>query len=271
MELHESGFHDRMSVVLRLLDLLVGHLGDFVFHVTVDEVILEDRLRPLLPRLVGAVLIDFVVESVRRESSLSQTPVEGSRAVSVNNCKDRDADNHSDESEESAAYQHREQYPEASQACAVSQDLRSQDVAVKLLERDDEYDEIQAVHRVDHQKQQRRRDRSDERSEERDDVRDADDAADQQAVLPSEDAHDDEAQDTDDDGIDDLAADESSESLIRVLCAFQDLFCSLFLEVRDDDLLRLRRQRVFDVQDVDADDNADHEVEEESDSSEYGA
>ena len=52
----------------------------------------------------------------------------------VNDCKSRNCDNHSDKAEQASEEQNGKQHPETRKPRGVSQYLRSEDIAVKLLE-----------------------------------------------------------------------------------------------------------------------------------------
>lgn len=135
---------------------------------------------------------------------------------------------HAYKSEQSAAHQNSEKNPEAGQPRTVSQDLRSQNITVKLLQCQDEHQEPHTLLRIHHQQKQCRRDRSDKRTEKRDDIGDPYDAADQQRVLPSENRHAHEAQQTNDQRVYDLAIDKSAKGLIRKGSSIQDLLRRMF-------------------------------------------
>ena len=69
----------------------------------------------------------------------------------VYNGKCGNPDDHSHKAHESAKQQDGKQHPEAGKPRGIPQDFRSQDVAVKLLEHQDEDKEIQAFHRAHQQ------------------------------------------------------------------------------------------------------------------------
>ena len=105
----------------------------------------------------------------------------------VDHGEHRHADQNADKSEKPAEHSDGKQYPEAGKSGAVCQQVRSQDVSVKLLENDDKNDEPHAFDRVAHQDQQRGRHGSDIRSKVGDDVCDAHNDAHQHRIREAED------------------------------------------------------------------------------------
>ena len=120
-------------------------------------------------------------------------------------------------SEQSAAEYDRKHYPEAVYADGAAHYLGADDVAVDLLESDDEYDEYKALEGIDHQHQKSRRYAADERSEERDDVRCTDDHGNEQRIGYLQYAASDEAQNADYECVGELTRNEVAEGLIREL------------------------------------------------------
>ena len=78
-----------------------------------------------------------------------------------------------------------EVYKRQVQPCGIAQDHGADDVAVQLLEHQNEDDEVQALHGIDDQQQQRRGDRADVGTEEGDDVGDAHNDGDQHGIAVS--------------------------------------------------------------------------------------
>ena len=95
----------------------------------------------------------------------------------INNRKCRYCDNHADETKESAKEENRKQYPETRKSCRIAQDLRSQNIAVKLLQKQNPDEEIHTLERTDQEYQERCRYRTDERSKKRYHIRHTDNDA----------------------------------------------------------------------------------------------
>ena len=107
--------------------------------------------------------------------------------------------------------------PEARDADSVAEDLGTNDVAVHLLQNNDEDDEIERLQRVDQQNDQRTRHRADERTEHRNDVRHADNRRNQRRIRHLHERHADVAQDADDRRVYDLADDKAREIRLMLL------------------------------------------------------
>ena len=92
----------------------------------------------------------------------------------VNDCKSRNCDNHSDKAEQASEEQNGKQHSETRKPRGVSQYLRAEDIAVKLLEQQDKNKKIDTFNRADEKYQEAGRDRPDKRPEKRYDIRNAD-------------------------------------------------------------------------------------------------
>lgn len=91
----------------------------------------------------------------------------------VDNGEQRHTHDHTHKTPQAAKQQDGEQYPEAGQTRGVAQDLGADDVAVDLLQNDDEHDEDQALLGAHQQDQERAGRSTQERPEEGDHVGDA--------------------------------------------------------------------------------------------------
>ena len=96
--------------------------------------------------------------------------------------KDRNSDNHSDESEKAAEKHNCEQYPEAVEVSHLTKNFRTKYVAVKLLQDNYKYNKPYTFYRAYHKYEKSGRNSSDKRSEKRYDVRNADKHADKKRI-----------------------------------------------------------------------------------------
>ena len=179
----------------------------------------------------------------------------------VDHREDRDAEDHAGEAEKPAEHRDRHQNPEVGNAQPAAQNLRPDDIAVDLLEDKFENHEIQGVDRAFQQDQHTADRYADQRAEERDDVRQAHKDGRDQGEGQPKDQHADVGEDTDDRGVDDLADDEAAETLVGQVGDLQHTVGVLFIEERDNHLLRLRDKALLREQQIDRYHDADDHVE----------
>ena len=172
----------------------------------------------------------------------------------------RHAEEHPREAENARRNGDRNEHPEARNTDGIAENLGADDIAVHLLQNDDENDKIERLQRLDQQYDERARNRSDKGAEDRDDVRHADDRRNQRGVRHLHKRHADVAQNADNCRVDDLADDEAGENPVDISAQIQQVVGSRGLERRDDHLLRLRLERIFRPEDVDGGDQTDDEV-----------
>ncbi len=202
------------------------------------------------------MLQPYVILRIGRQRLLLQTLVHRLRRQLADHREGRHADDHAHRPQDPAEEKDRKQHPETGKPRGIPKDLRSQDIAVKLLDQKDQHQEDQALFRTYQQQEQRARDRADERSEERYDIRHADDHADQHRIRHLKKAHDQEGQDADDQGVDQLAHDKAAEYLVDETAFLHQFICEAKRKQAVGNLLRLRNQRTLDVQQIDHDDEA---------------
>ena len=178
----------------------------------------------------------------------------------VNDHEHRHAQQHPPEAEQPRAEDDGEHDPEAVYADGAAEDLRPDDVAVKLLENDDEDDEHKALERIDEQDDERARHRADERAEEGDDVRHADDDADEQRVGHVQDGADDIAYKPYYGRVEQLAVYEPGEGPVGEVEAAADALRRLDGEDAIQPALGVGGEGLVVGEDVDGDDDADDEV-----------
>ena len=111
----------------------------------------------------------------------------------------------------------------------VPQDLRTQNVPVKLLEHQNKNNKIDAFDRTDHQDQNRSRNRPDKRPEKRNDIRHADHHADQHGIRHVYKAGKDHADQSDDQRIQKLSLDKAPQIIVDDIRFLQDPVCRLYL------------------------------------------
>ena len=173
---------------------------------------------------------------------------------------DWDRDDHADEAEEAAEQEDREQYPEAAETGRVAEDARAEDIAVELLQDQDEDEEVYTLYRARQQNQDEGWDRTDERAEKRNHVRYADDDGNEHRVRHLHKAQAEEAEPADDEGVDDLADDESAEDPVDVGELLHHMLCPLLRKQREGQPPGFSQHGLLDVQKVDHHDESDEDV-----------
>ena len=93
---------------------------------------------------------------------------------SVQRREQRNKGDHADKAEHSAADRDRKERPEHRHSEGISENLRAEDIAVKLLEQQNEDDKRDYLPRLGDQHEQTARHGAEDRAEERDDIRDTD-------------------------------------------------------------------------------------------------
>ena len=143
-------------------------------------------LRPVPADVYLIFLIDMVQLHIifcpRGQILLFQVIAHISGYQPVYDRKCRHADDHSHKAKKPSKEQDGKQDPETGKSRGIPQDLRSQDIAVKLLQYQDEYKKIQALHGAYHQDQEGAWNRSDKGSEKRNDIGHADNHADKEHI-----------------------------------------------------------------------------------------
>ena len=178
----------------------------------------------------------------------------------VDDCEERHTDDHAHKAPQAAEQQDGKQHPEAGKAGGVAQNLRPDDVAVHLLQDQNEQDEPERLDGVLDEDEQGGRDGTDERPEEGDDVGHTDDDRDQQRAGELEDEAGDVAQHTDDGGIQNLAVDEAAEHFIGVEDLFQNDIRPAGLDEAVQDHLALLAELLPASQQIHRNDDADDDV-----------
>src|SRR5699024_7961414 len=112
-----------------------------------------------------------LVIRVAGELLLLQAAVDEHLYDVVDHSKERHSDQHSHKSKQSASKEDSEDHPERRQSRSVPQDLRLDEIAVHLLQYDNEYNEGDPLHRVGQQDQHGAGDPADIGAKERNDVR----------------------------------------------------------------------------------------------------
>ena len=154
-----------------------------------------------------------------------------------------------------------EEDPEGGKARGVPQDLGADDVAVHLLEDDDEDQEDQALPRVGEQQQEGAGDGPEEGPEDRDDVGDPHNDADEGGIGHPQDRQDHPADDADDQGVHELAGDKAAEDLVDVPQMPEDgVAGGAALDRGVEDLFPLAHELIPAQKHIDHDDDADDEV-----------
>ena len=155
------------------------------------------------------------------EAALQNEGAEGGEAG-----QDRHAEEHPRDAEEAAAHQDRHDDPEAGEARLVAQDLGADDVAVHLLQGEDENGEIHRLQGAVQQDEEDAGDGPQEGAEEGDHVGDAHDDADKGRIREVQKGAADEADEADDEGVQDLAPDEAGEDLVHPAHRPEDPGCA---------------------------------------------
>ena len=178
----------------------------------------------------------------------------------VDDCEERHTDDHAHKTPQAAEQQDGEQHPEAGKAGGVAQNLRPDDVAVHLLQNQNEQDEPERLDGVLDEDEQGGRDGTDERPEEGDNVGHTDDDRDQQRTGELEDEAGDVAQHTDDGRIQNLAVDEAAEHPVSVTDLLHDEVGPTGLDQTIKDELALLPEFLPAGQQIHRNDEADDDV-----------
>ena len=178
----------------------------------------------------------------------------------IDDGKQRHTHDHAHEAPQTAEQQDGEEHPEARKASGVAQDLRADDVAVQLLEHQNEEHEPEGLDGTLDEDEQRCRHGTDEGTEEGDDVGDADDDRHQQRARELEDDAGEVAEHTNDGGVHDLAVDEAAEHLVCVEDFLLDELRPVGLDDAVEDHLGLLGELFAAGQQVNSDDKADEQI-----------
>ena len=179
--------------------------------------------------------------------------------------EDRNAEEHTQHAAEAAADHDGHDDPEARNAGGFAEDLRPQNIAVKLLQCDDEENEIKALLGADEQDEKRARNGAEERAEDRNDVRHAHEHRNNWRIRELEDRAADEAEDADDERVEQLSAHEAAEDTVSLGHGAQRAAVRRFGQNGVEDLLRLLGKALLAREQIDRDHHADEKVLEEDD------
>lgn len=178
----------------------------------------------------------------------------------VEHGKHRYAQNHPRESKQAAEQQNGEQHPERGQSGGVSQDLGSQNIAVKLLQDEHKDHKVQAFQRIHQQNQERRRDGANEGAKEGNDIGDANDGGDQRRIRELKQIAAHQRDHADDQRVQQLAIDEAAEDPVSIPGLLYDQVPCSGLQHAVNDFLTLRRQQVLSCQQINGHDQGDQQI-----------
>ena len=182
------------------------------FYRQVDIFLTELAFRRIVrSRRPGALHIGV---GLRGHIAVAQPPVQQILHQLLHAGEDGYAQEHTQHTAEAAAHQNSHDDPEAGDAGGVAQDLRPQNVAVKLLEHHDEDHKEQALLGTDQQNKEGRGDSPQKRPEKRDDVGHAHHHADQRGIGHLQNGTPDEAQCADDERVQQLPPDKAGENAV---------------------------------------------------------
>ena len=135
---------------------------------------------------IGAFIVHIaqliIIVRLNREIFFLQPPVDNTLDDIVDHCKGGHTHEHSRESEQSTSQKDGENNPESGKPCTVAKDLRSNEIAVQLLQKKDKDNKIHTLQRICEHDQEGRWDRSYVGAEKRDHIGHAHDHADQHHI-----------------------------------------------------------------------------------------
>ena len=166
--------------------------------------------------------------------------------------KERHADDHAHKTEQVAADHDGKQDPQGRDADGRAQDLRADEVAVHLLDDQDQHAEDDRLDRVNQQQNEDAGDRADEGAKYRDNIRDADKHTDEQCKIEPQDRHCHKRDNADDGRVNDLAHKEAREIHVGVMADAQRVFRSLFRQEGMRQRAQLMEQMLLVRQHIDA-------------------
>ena len=208
---------------------------------------------------VNIIHID-IIRSLPREIAFFQLFVYLLVDRGIDDHEHRHAQQHPPEAEQPCAEDDGEHDPEAVDADGAAEYFRSYDIAVKLLEDNDEDDEHKALERVDKQDDERARHGADERTEKRYHVRHAHNDAHQQCIRHIQQRTADVADKPYDGGVEKLAVYKPGEGAVCERETAADLLRRFNGEEAVQPALGVGGERLVVCKDVDGDDDADDEV-----------
>ena len=132
------------------------------------------------------------------------------------------AEEHTEDTEEAPSHQNSDNDPDTGKAGFIAEDFRSDDIAVKLLEGQDEDQEIEGLHRGDQEDQEGAGNRAQKRPEEGDNIGHAHEDGHQGRIGEFENRTAHKAENTDNDRIQQFSADEAGEDAVGLLGAPED-------------------------------------------------
>ena len=168
------------------------------------------------------------VVSITVQPALVQHIVHKFPRQAVEGRKERHADDHAHKTEQVAADHDGKQDPQGRDADGRAQDLRADEVAVHLLDDQNQHAEDDRLDRVNQQQNEDAGDRADEGAKYRDNIRDADKHTDEQCKIEPQDRHCHKRDNADDGRVNDLAHKEAREIHVGIMADAQRVFRSLF-------------------------------------------
>ena len=213
-------------------------------------------LRGFRPPLLKHIfcIFDFVFYRVALavDAALIQRIVDKLLRQTVEGGKDRHAHDHADDAEQIAADHNRKEYPQCRDANGRPEDFGADEVAVQLLDDEDQHTEDDRLQRIYQQQDKHAWDCADKGTEHRDNIRNADKHADQHGKIKPQDRHGRKGDNADDGGVDDLAHKKAREVYIGVVADAQRVGGHLLRQEGVRQRAQLVQQMVLVRQHVDA-------------------
>ena len=172
----------------------------------------------------------------------------------------RHAEEHTQHAAEAAADKDGDDDPEARNADGLAQNFGAEDVAVELLEGNNENDKVEALAGAHEQDQKRAGDRAEEGTEDGDDVRHAHKDRDDGRVGELQNRADDEAQNADDERVEQLAAHKAGEDAVGLAGGAQRALIVRRGDERVEQLARVEAEGLLAGEDVNGNDDAHEQV-----------
>ena len=166
--------------------------------------------------------------------------------------KDRHADHHADNAEQIAAHHDGEQNPQCRDADGRAENLRADEVAVQLLDNQNQHAEDGGLNGVDQQQDKDAGNRADEGAEHRDDVGNADEHTNQHGEIQPQNRHGHKGNHADDGRVNDFADEEAGKVDVGIVADAQGVFGHLLRQEGVGQRAQLVQQMVLVRQHVDA-------------------
>ena len=187
-------------------------------------------------------------------------PVHKGLHAGVEHGKDRYAHNHAENAEEASEDGDRKDNPEAGKPGGIAEDFRPEDIAVKLLDKDNQDTEIKRLPGINHQHKEGAGNTADPRTEKGNHIGHADNHAYQNGIRRADNTGADKADDADDNGVYDLAADKADEGTMDEAEICYQLVPGLAVKYGIDYFLCLSGKFFFTSQQINGDNKADNKV-----------